>query len=129
MSTEAYVVQAEAEVSGDVAELQTIDEELVDEAIRRMGALRGDPWLGEELRERYNLRAAKGCRKLAFDVASWSGKPRFRIVHRNEPLDGAPGLVRIWAIGPREKLIAYARATARITREEARRRRGPPRSS
>ena len=127
MPTERYSVRAEPEVSDDVRELSKVDERLVDAAISLMGELRDDPWLGDDLWERYNMRAIKDCRKLRFDVLDWPGKPRYRIVYRNEPLDGAPGLVRVWAIGSRANLVAYARAVTRITRAEVQeRRRRPP---
>lgn len=124
MPTERYQVKAEPEVSNDIAELAAVDEKLVERAIELLTELRDDPWLGEDLWERYNMRQIRECRKVRFDVPGWTGKPRYRIVYRNEPLDGAPGLVRVWAIGPRDKLIAYTRATARITREQAQERRG-----
>ena len=120
MPTERYEVRAEPDVADDLDELSKISAALVDAAIRLMGELRDNPWLGEELRERYNIRVLKKCRKLRFDLPEWKEKPRYRIVYRNEPLDGAPGLVRIWAVAPREKLVAYARAATRITREAAR---------
>lgn len=127
MPAERYSVRAEPEVSNDLRELGNVDERLVDAAISLLGELRDDPWLGDDLWERYNMRAIKDCRKLRFDVPDRPGKPRYRIVYRNEPLDGAPGLVRIWAIGPRADLVAYARAATRITRAEAQeRRRRPP---
>ena len=119
MPTERYEVRAEPEVSNDIVELAAVDEQLVDRAIELLTELRADPWLGEDLWERYNMRPIRDCRKIRFDVPGWRGKPRYRIVYRNEPLDGAPGLVRVWAIGPRDKLVAYTRATARITREQA----------
>jgi hypothetical protein len=120
LPSEPYRVAAEPAVSDDLRELAAVDEELVDVAIRLMLALRDDPWAGEDLRERYNLRAIKDCRKLRFDLPNWKGKPRYRLVYRNEPLDGAPGLVRVWSIGPRDNLIAYGRAATRITRAAAR---------
>lgn len=123
MPTERYSVQAEPAVSDDLRELAKVDEQLVDLAISLMGELPNNPWFGDDLWERYNLRPVKDCRKLRFDVPSREGRPRYRIVYRNEPLDGAPGLVRVWAIGPREDLVAYARAAARITRAEAEQRR------
>ena len=88
-----------------------------------MSELRDNPWAGDDLWERYKLRPVERCRKLRFDVPGWRGKPRYRIVYRNEPIDGAPGLVRVWAAGPRSGLVAYARAATRITRAEATRRR------
>ncbi len=119
MPSERYRVAAEPEVSDDVRELTAVDENLVDVAIAVMLGLRDDPWVGDDLWERYNLRPIKDCRKLRFDLAGWKGKPRYRIVYRNEPIDGAPGLVRVWAVGLREGLIAYARAATRIARAEA----------
>jgi hypothetical protein len=127
LSNEPYQVRAEPEVTNDIAELLTVDEALVDVAIRLMNELRSNPWLGDDLWERYNLRPTKDCRKIRFDLPSWPDKPRYRIVYRNEPLDGAPGLVRVWSVGPRANLVAYARAATRITRDAARKRRQPPR--
>lgn len=123
MPSESYRVAADPEVSGDLRELAPVDEALVDGAIARMGELRDNPWTGDDLWERYNLRPIKDCRKLRFDIKGRKGKPRYRIVYRNEPIDGAPGLVRIWAVGPRQDLVAYARAATRITRAEARKHR------
>lgn len=31
------------------------------------------------------------CRRVRFDVPTRRGKPRFRLIYRNEPTDGAPG--------------------------------------
>lgn len=122
MPTERYEVRAEPAVSDDLRELLEIDGKIVDAAITLMAELRDNPWLGEKLRARPNLRILADCRRIRFDVPGWSEKPRFRIVYRNEPLDGVPGLVRIWSVGARSDLVAYARAAARLTREQARRR-------
>ena len=115
----SYEVKAEPAVSEDLAELAAEDRDAAREALRLMLALRDDPWLGDELRERYNLRPLRDCRRIGFDRPDWEGKPRYRLVYRNEPSDGAPGLVRVWAVGPRDRLVVYARAAARITRERA----------
>jgi hypothetical protein len=123
LPSERYRVRAEPEVGADLRKLAEVDEQLVDRAIELMSELRDNPWLGDDLWERYNMRPIKDCRKLRFDAPGWDGKPRYRIVYRNEPLDGAPGLVRVWAVGPRDELVAYSRATARITRSEAQSRR------
>ena len=115
----SYEVKAEPAVSEDLAELAALDRDAAREALRGTLALRDDPRLGDELRERYNLRPLRDCRRISFDRPGWEGKPRYLLVYRNEPSDGAPGLVRVWAIGPRDRLVAYTRATARITRERA----------
>jgi hypothetical protein len=119
----SYDVRVEPEVDEDVAELVRQDRDAARAALSLMLPLRDDPWLGEELRERYNLRVLKDCRRIRFDREGWQGKPRYRLVYRNEPTDGAPGVVRVWSLGAREGLIAYTRAAARIARERAGRRR------
>jgi hypothetical protein len=30
------------------------------------------------------------CRRVRFDISTQKGKPRFRLIYRNEPADGAP---------------------------------------
>lgn len=117
-------VKAEPEVSHDLAELEQIDAHLPGVAVRLMLALREDPWLGDDPRERYNLKPLANCRRLKFDLPGWRGKPRFRLVYRDEPSDGSVALVRVWAVGPRKGFVVYTRAAARASREEARRRRG-----
>jgi hypothetical protein len=119
----SYEVKAEPAVNEDIAELAAEDRGAAREALRLMLALRDDPWLGDELRERYNLRPLADCRRIRFDRPDWEDKPRYRLVYRNEPSDGAPELVRVWSVGPRGRLVGYARAAARITRERAQRRR------
>ncbi len=118
-----YDVRVEPEVDADVAELVKEDRRAARAALSLMLSLRDDPWLGEELREGYNLRPLKDCRRIRFDRDDWQGKPRYRLVYRNEPTDGAPSVVRVWSLGHREGLIAYTRAAARIARERARKRR------
>ena len=116
----SYDVRVEPDVDKDVADLVSLDADVAREALRLVLALRANPWLGDDPRERYDLLPLRDCRRLRFDRPDWPGKPRFRIVYRNEPHDGAPEVVRVWAIGPRDELTAYARAAARITRERAR---------
>lgn len=127
MASERYRVAVEPELSHDLRELAAVDEELVRVALALMLELRDDPWLGESLFERYNLRPIKDCRKLRFDTPAWKCKPRYRLIYRNEPEDGAPGIVRVWSVGARANLVAYTRAAARLARAEAtkRRRRRP----
>ena len=119
----SYDVRVEPAVDEDVAELIREDRKAARAALLLMLALRDDPWVGEELRERYNLRPLKDCRRIRFDRDDWRGKPRYRLVYRNEPEDSASGVVRVWSVGRRQSLIAYSRAAARITRERARGRR------
>jgi hypothetical protein len=84
--------------------------------------LRTNPWLGDKMRERYNLRVLGECRRIRFDRGDWDGKPRYRLVYRNEPDDGAPEVVRLIAVGTRESLAAYRTAASRLGARSRRRR-------
>jgi hypothetical protein len=61
----------------------------------------------------------EGCRKVRFDAAGWKGKPRYRLVYRNEPSDGAIATMLVLAIERRSNMIAYAQASSRLARREA----------
>ena len=81
-------------------------------------ALHANPWLGDLMDDRWP-RNLEGCRKVRFDKADWKAKPRYRLTYRNEPSDGAVGVVVVLAIEQRRNMIAYARASSRLTRREA----------
>jgi hypothetical protein len=94
---------------------------LPDHEVRRAAAellreLYFDPRIGEPMRERYNLRILRDCRKASFDKAGWRGRPRFRFVFRNEPDEGAIARTTVLAIGAREALAAYRTAATRRAR-------------
>jgi hypothetical protein len=54
------------------------------------------------------------CRRVRFDIPSYKGKPRFRLIYRNEPSDGAPAECRWLAVAPRAGLHAHRRAQQRL---------------
>lgn len=54
-----------------------------------------------------------GCRRIRFDVPTYKGKPRFRVIYRNVPSDGAPAQCRWLAVGPRAGLRAHRKAQQR----------------
>jgi hypothetical protein len=56
------------------------------------------------------------CRRVRFDIPTHNGKPRFRLIYRNEPSDGAPAECRWLAIAPRAGLLAHRRAQQRSRR-------------
>lgn len=64
-------------------------------------------------------RNLEGSCKVRFDVPSWHGKPRYRLVYRNEPTDGAVSVMVVLAIARRDNTIAYAQASARLARRTA----------
>lgn len=53
------------------------------------------------------------CRRIRFDIEAHRGKPRFRLIYRNEPTDGAPGRCVWLAVGPRGGLRAHRKAVRR----------------
>lgn len=50
---------------------------------------KGNPFLGELMGSGLHPELVN-CRRVRFDIPSYSGKPRFRLIYRNEPSDGAP---------------------------------------
>lgn len=92
-------------------------------ALKLAKQLRANPYLGDELRPRPRLESLSDCRRIRFDRAGWRGKPRYRLVYRNEPSDGAPHIVAVLAVGPRERMRAY-RAAVRSKTQRLRELRG-----
>lgn len=90
-------------------------------AVAAIVRLQENPWLGTELRERVRVRDLRGLRRVAFDEAGWTDKPRYRVVYRNEPDGAVVEIVAVIAVGRRERLAAYREATARLRAERRRR--------
>lgn len=105
-----HKVEALADVT---AEANRLVEALRREIARIVVQLHGNPHYGELMGDR-PPRILKGCRKLRFDEPGWRGKPRYRLVYRNEPTDGAPARSLILAVGRRDRMIAYAKAARRV---------------
>jgi mRNA-degrading endonuclease RelE of RelBE toxin-antitoxin system len=108
-------------------EARSLSESLRRQVAQLVVELHHNPWIGEPMDDRWpeNL---SGARKLRFDSPSWKGKPRYRIVYRNEPGDGAVSVIVVLAIARRDRMVAYARASARLAHRVARQRGGanPP---
>jgi len=117
------------EAKSDLRALVEADRELAAEALRLAKQLEADPYRGDELREKSNLKplAQADCRKVKFDRANRraTAKPRYRyrLVYRIEPHEGSPETVVIMAVGvkPRVYRDATARAARRL-RDQARER-------
>ena len=105
-----HKVEALADVT---AEANQLDETLRREIARIVVQLHGNPHYGELMGDK-PPRILKGCRKVRFDEPGWRGKPRYRLVYRNEPADGAPSASLIVAVGRRNRMIAYAKAARRV---------------
>jgi hypothetical protein len=121
------------EAKRDVRALAEEDSAIAREGLRLAKQLETEPYLGEPLREKTNLKplAQAEARKVKFDRpdrrASAEPRYRYRIVYRIEPHAGSPETVVVMALGvkPRVYREAATRA-ARQLREQAqtRRRRG-----
>ncbi len=99
---------------GDLQELAELDRAAALAALRLAGELKENPWLGDEMRARRGLEELRECRRIRFDRDGWKGKPRFRLIYRNEPADGVPHVVAILAAAQRANLGAYRRAKPRL---------------
>lgn len=100
------------------ADANGLDQDLRRAVADIVVALHDNPWQGELMDDRWphNL---EGCRKIRFDKPGWRGKPRYRVVYRNEPSDGAVGSMLVLAIERRDDMIAYAQASGRLAKREA----------
>jgi hypothetical protein len=74
---------------------------------------KGNPFLGE-LMGRGLHPELTNCRRVRFDIPSHPGKPRFRLIYRNEPTDGAPAECRWLTVAPRAGLRAHRKARQRL---------------
>lgn len=111
----AYDVVVRSEVRTiDVPRLQEVDPRLPRRLVELIVEISKDPWIGAEMRSRVNIESLENCRKLSFDVPGWPGKPRFRLVYRNEPSDGSIAVVAVLAAGQRANLAAYRAANVRV---------------
>lgn len=103
---------------------ETVEEtNRLEEALRRVVAglvveLHANPHIGELMGDR-PPRILKGCRKVRFDLEGRKGKPRFRLVYRNEPTDGAVATICVLAVERRDRMIAYTNAASRLTKRMA----------
>jgi hypothetical protein len=89
------------------------DDEVRLAALLVVRQLYAEPSIGDPMRERYNLSVLQDCRKVLFGKDSWKGKPRFRLVFRNEPDNEAVARVTVLSVAPRADLAAYKLAATR----------------
>jgi hypothetical protein len=73
---------------------------------------KGNPFIGELMGPGLHPELAN-CRRVRFDVRSYKGKPRFRLIYRNEPSDGAPAECHWLTVAPHAGLRAHRKAQQR----------------
>jgi len=111
-------------VRGDIAELTAIpvdadpkQREDVDALKRRIAELflecERNPYAGELMGPGRHGELAY-CRRIRFDIDGFKGKPRFRLIYRKEPNDGAPAKCVWLAVGPRAAPRAHQMAQRRV---------------
>lgn len=96
------------------ADVQSLPVQLRREVVRLLVALEQNPYLGRELWVVRGFEVLTDCRSIKFDTPSRKGKPRYRLVYRNERHDGAIAIVCILAVGERRQMTAYKQARARL---------------
>jgi hypothetical protein len=74
---------------------------------------KGNPFIGEMMGRGLHPELAN-CRRVRFDIPSQKGKPRFRLIYRNEPSDGAPAECHWLTVAPRAGLRAHRKAQQRL---------------
>jgi Txe/YoeB family toxin of Txe-Axe toxin-antitoxin module len=74
---------------------------------------KGNPFIGELMGRGLHPELAN-CRRVRFDIPSQKGKPRFRLIYRNEPADGAPAECHWLTVAPRAGLRAHRKAQQRL---------------
>ena len=88
----------------------------IDALKRRIAKLllecKANPYIGDLMGPGRHIELAD-CRRVRFDISTHPGKPRFRLIYRNEPADGAPAECRWLAVAPRAGLHAHRRAQQR----------------
>lgn len=114
----------------DVQALVAEDEQTAREGLCIAKQLEANPYLGDRLREKSNLKplARADGRKVKFDHprrrATAKPRYRYRLVYRIEPHEGSPETVVVMALGvkPRVYRDATSRAAKRM-RDQAKARR------
>jgi len=111
-------------VKEDIAELISVSdadprvsdvevEELKLRIAKLLVECRENPYFGELMGPGRHAGLAD-CRRVRFDVSTYTGKPRFRLIYINHPADGAPAECRWLAVGPRSGLVAHRAAEGRV---------------
>jgi hypothetical protein len=99
--------------SGAPEEAHTHREALARRIAELFLECQGNPYVGEKMGAGRHPEL-HDCRRVRFDIDDHRGKPRLRLIYRNEPSDGAPAECRWLAVGPRAGLRAHRSALRRL---------------
>lgn len=95
-------------------DIHALPVELRKQVVRLLVALEQNPYLGREMRVVRGFEVLIDCRSIKFDASGRKGKPRYRLVYRNEPDEGAIAVICVLAVGARKQMTAYKQARARL---------------
>jgi hypothetical protein len=105
-----------AELTATTSESDRANKDEAEALKRRIAELlvecKGNPFFGELMGPGLHPELAN-CRRVRFDIPIHKAKPRFRLIYRNEPTDGAPANCHWLTIAPRAGLQAHRRARQR----------------
>ncbi len=106
------VAELTASSPGEDSERTTEAEALKRRIAELLVECKGNPFIGELMGRGLHPELAE-CRRVRFDIPSYDNKPRFRLIYRNEPSDGAPAECHWLTIAPRAGLQAHRKAQQR----------------
>ena len=95
-------------------DIHALSPELRREVVRLLVALEQNSYLGREMWVVRGFEVLTDCRSIKFDAPGRKGRPRYRLVYRNEPNEGAIAVVCVLAVGERRQMTAYKEARARL---------------
>jgi len=84
------------------------------QVVKLLVALEQNPYLGREMWVVRGFEVLTDCRSIKFDTPGRKGKPRYRLVYRNEPDEGTIAVICVLAAGERKQMAAYKQARARL---------------
>ncbi len=95
-------------------DIHALPEELRREVVRILVGLESNPYQGREMWVVRGFEILTDCRSIKFDLPGHRGKPRYRLVYRNEPNEGAIAVICVLAVGARAQMASYKQARTRL---------------
>jgi mRNA-degrading endonuclease RelE of RelBE toxin-antitoxin system len=95
-------------------DIHALPVEIRTEVVRLLVALEQNPYLGREMWVVRGFEVLTDCRSIKFDAPGRKGKPRYRLLYRDEPDEGAIAVICVLAVGERKQMTAYKQVRARL---------------